>query len=158
MKAGIIAAVLLVSLGLQGCSHERSNRLVKGFNPSPWVDPGKPVEAEKKTEEEVIVEEISQLEKISDKAKKQHGLMHIHRYGAGYDVLMTIDAGDSDVKFIMELPQSAEEKSAGSDGLSDEAAEDRAAENHTDVDGKISEQESEKLRRSETMTKHILSA
>ena len=72
MKAGIIAAVLLVSLGLQGCSHERSNRLVKGFNPSPWVDPGKPVEAEKKTEEEVIVEEISQLEKISDKAKKQH--------------------------------------------------------------------------------------
>jgi tetratricopeptide (TPR) repeat protein len=158
MKAGIIAAVLLVSLGLQGCSHERSNRLVKGFNPSPWVDPGKPVEAEQKTEEEVIVEEISQLEKISDKAKKQHGLMHIHRYGAGYDVLMTIDAGDSDVKFIMELPQSAEEKSAGSDGLSDEAAEDRAAENHTDVDGKISEQESEKLRRSETMTKHILSA
>lgn len=154
MKAGMIVAVLLVSLGIQGCSHERTNKMVKGFNPSPWVDPGKPVEPE----EEAEVEEISQLEKVVAKAKKQHGLMHIHRYGEGYDILMTIDAGDSDVKFVMDLPQSHAEVEDQSDGLMEGSASDIAAENHADAEGKISEQQKEKLSRSETMTKHILSA
>ena len=154
MKAGMIVAVLLVSLGIQGCSHERTNKMVKGFNPSPWVDPGKPVEPE----EEAEVEEISQLEKVVAKAKKQHGLMHIHRYGEGYDILMTIDAGDSDVKFVMDLPQSHAEMEDQSDGLMEGTASDIAAENHADAEGKISEQQKEKLSRSETMTKHILSA
>ncbi|GAA6146134.1 tetratricopeptide repeat protein [Thalassolituus maritimus] len=154
MKAGMIVAVLLVSLGIQGCSHERTNKMVKGFNPSPWVDPGKPVEPE----EEAEVEEISQLEKVVEKAKKQHGLMHIHRYGEGYDILMTIDAGDSDVKFVMDLPQSHAEVEDQSDGLMEGTASDIAAENHADAEGKISEQQKEKLSRSETMTKHILSA
>lgn len=154
MKAGMIVAVLLVSLGIQGCSHERTNKMVKGFNPSPWVDPGKPVEPE----EEAEVEEISQLEKVVEKAKKQHGLMHIHRYGEGYDILMTIDAGDSDVKFVMDLPQSHAEMEDQSDGLMEGTASDIAAENHADAEGKISEQQKEKLSRSETMTKHILSA
>ncbi len=154
MKAGMTVAVLLVSLGIQGCSHERTNKMVKGFNPSPWVDPGKPVEPE----EEAEVEEISQLEKVVAKAKKQHGLMHIHRYGEGYDILMTIDAGDSDVKFVMDLPQSHAEVEDQSDGLMEGSASDIAAENHADAEGKISEQQKEKLSRSETMTKHILSA
>jgi tetratricopeptide (TPR) repeat protein len=154
MKAGMIVAVLLVSLGIQGCSHERTNKMVKGFNPSPWVDPGKPVEPE----DEAEVEEISQLEKVVEKAKKQHGLMHIHRYGEGYDILMTIDAGDSDVKFVMDLPQSHAEVEDQSDGLMEGTASDIAAESHADAEGKISEQQKEKLSRSETMTKHILSA
>ncbi|MEE2748648.1 MAG: tetratricopeptide repeat protein [Pseudomonadota bacterium] len=154
MKAGMTVAVLLVSLGIQGCSHERTNKMVKGFNPSPWVDPGKPVEPE----DEAEVEEISQLEKVVEKAKKQHGLMHIHRYGEGYDILMTIDAGDSDVKFVMDLPQSHAEVEDQSDGLMEGTASDIAAENHADAEGKISEQQKEKLSRSETMTKHILSA
>lgn len=154
MKAGMIVAVLLVSLGIQGCSHERTNKMVKGFNPSPWVDPGKPVEPE----DEAEVEEISQLERVVEKAKKQHGLMHIHRYGEGYDILMTIDAGDSDVKFVMDLPQSHAEVEDQSDGLMEGTASDIAAENHADAEGKISEQQKEKLSRSETMTKHILSA
>ncbi|WP_370216656.1 tetratricopeptide repeat protein [Thalassolituus sp.] len=154
MKAGMIVAVLLVSLGIQGCSHERTNKMVKGFNPSPWVDPGKPVEPE----DEAEVEEISQLEKVVEKAKKQHGLMHIHRYGEGYDILMTIDAGDSDVKFVMDLPQSHAEVEDQSDGLMEGTASDIAAENHADAEGKISEQQKEQLSRSETMTKHILSA
>lgn len=154
MKAGMIVAVLLVSLGIQGRSHERTNKMVKGFNPSPWVDPGKPVEPE----DEAEVEEISQLEKVVEKAKKQHGLMHIHRYGEGYDILMTIDAGDSDVKFVMDLPQSHAEVEDQSDGLMEGTASDIAAENHADAEGKISEQQKEKLSRSETMTKHILSA
>lgn len=154
MKAGMIVAVLLVSLGIQGCSHERTNKMVKGFNPSPWVDPGKPVEPE----DEAEVEEISQLEKVVEKARKQHGLMHIHRYGEGYDILMTIDAGDSDVKFVMDLPQSHAEVEDQSDGLMEGTASDIAAENHADAEGKISEQQKEKLSRSETMTKHILSA
>ncbi|MEC7547509.1 MAG: tetratricopeptide repeat protein [Pseudomonadota bacterium] len=154
MKAGMIVAVLFVSLGIQGCSHERTNKMVKGFNPSPWVDPGKPVEPE----DEAEVEEISQLEKVVEKAKKQHGLMHIHRYGEGYDILMTIDAGDSDVKFVMDLPQSHAEVEDQSDGLMEGTASDIAAENHADAEGKISEQQKEKLSRSETMTKHILSA
>lgn len=154
MKAGMTVAVLLVSLGIQGCSHERTNKMVKWFNPSPLVDPGKPVEPE----EEAEVEEISQLEKVVAKAKKQHGLMHIHRYGEGYDILMTIDAGDSDVKFVMDLPQSHAEVEDQSDGLMEGSASDIAAENHADAEGKISEQQKEKLSRSETMTKHILSA
>ena len=154
MKAGMTVAVLLVSLGIQGCSHERTNKMVKGFNPSPWVDPGKPVEPE----DEAEVEEISQLERVVEKAKKQHGLMHIHRYGEGYDILMTIDAGDSDVKFVMDLPQSHAEVEDQSDGLMEGTASDIAAENHADAEGKISEQQKEKLSRSETMTKHILSA
>ena len=30
--------------------------------------------------------------------------MHIHRFGEGFDVLLTLDAGDSDVSFSMKLP------------------------------------------------------
>jgi len=157
MKAGILITPLIAVIVMtQGCSYERSNRLVKGFNPSPWVDPGKPVE---QTEEEAVIEEINTLEKVAEKAKKQHGLMHIHRYGEGYDILLTLDAGDSDVKFVMELPQSEQESSADSDYDSERrSAEDAAVENHSDAAGKISDQETAKLRRSESMTKHILSA
>ena len=121
----IILSILLASVALSGCAYDRSNKMVKGYKGSAWVDPGKPTIPV----EEVV--EVTTLEKVAEQAKKQHGLMHVHRYGEGYDILLTLDAGDSDVKFIMELPQSEKEK-AGSD-TSELSAEEAAATAH-DID------------------------
>ncbi|PHQ88220.1 MAG: hypothetical protein COB58_00800, partial [Thalassobium sp.] len=83
-----ISAIALVS-SLSGCSYERSNRMLKGYGNSEWTE---------ETKAAPESEEIT-LQKVAEQAKKQHGLMHIHRYGEGYDILLTLDAGDSDVKF-----------------------------------------------------------
>ena len=105
----LISAIALISF-LSGCSYERSNRMLKGYGDSELE--------EAKTAKES--EEIT-LQKVAEQAKKQHGLMHIHRYGEGYDILLTLDAGDSDVKFVMDLPSSAEEKESGKIEISKEA-------------------------------------
>jgi tetratricopeptide (TPR) repeat protein len=146
----IILSILLASVALSGCAYDRSNKMVKGYKGSAWVDPGKPTIPE----EDVV--EVTTLEKVAEQAKKQHGLMHVHRYGEGYDILLTLDAGDSDVKFIMELPQSEKEK-AGNDA-SELSAEEAAATAHDQANGEITEQEVKKLRKVETMTKYILNA
>ena len=146
----IILSILLASVALGGCAYDRSNKMVKGYKGSAWVDPGQPTIPA----EEVV--EVTTLEKVAEQAKKQHGLMHVHRYGEGYDILLTLDAGDSDVKFIMELPQSEKEK-AGSD-TSELRAEEAAATAHDQANGEITEQEVKKLRKVETMTKYILNA
>lgn len=146
----IILSILLASVALGGCAYDRSNKMVKGYKGSAWVDPGQPTIPA----EEVV--EVTTLEKVAEQAKKQHGLMHVHRYGEGYDILLTLDAGDSDVKFIMELPQSEKEK-AGSDA-SELSAEEAAATAHDQANGEITEQEVKKLRKVETMTKYILNA
>lgn len=147
----IILSVVLASIALSGCAYDRSNKMVKGYKGSAWVDPGKPIVTED------VVEEVTTLEKVAEQAKKQHGLMHVHRYGEGYDILLTLDAGDSDVKFIMELPQSEKEKAAA-DEDSDISAEEAAADAHSEANGQITEQEVKKLRKVETMTKYILNA
>ncbi|MAE21439.1 MAG: hypothetical protein CMK92_03315 [Pseudomonas sp.] len=155
-RIGLFTLALCFTLFVSGCSHERSNRMVKGFNGSAWVDPGKPLEADKEesatTENSVLATEASVLEKVTEQARKQHGLMHIHRYGAGYDILLTLDAGDSDVRFIMELPEdpSAQPKN--------DSAEAMAAEAHSDAQQRLDEAQVDRIQRVERMTKHVLSA
>jgi tetratricopeptide (TPR) repeat protein len=41
-------------------------------------------------------------------AKKNHGLVNIHRHGPGYDVMMMLNAGESDIIFSMDLPVGGE--------------------------------------------------
>lgn len=158
MKASITLFTLAIAVSLiAGCSYERSNKMVKGFNPSPWVDPGKPQTKEQKSAPPDEVEETP-LEKIAEKAKAQHGLMHIHRYGEGYDILLTLDAGDSDVKFVMDLPKSESEKQSNHDGYSEQSAEEAATTAHSEAQGKVDDAEVDRIKRVDTMTKHILSA
>ncbi len=46
--------------------------------------------------------------KEADYAKKNHGVVSIHRHGPGYDVMMMLNAGESDIIFSMDLPQGGE--------------------------------------------------
>jgi tetratricopeptide (TPR) repeat protein len=48
------------------------------------------------------------IEKEADYAKKNHGIVSIHRHGPGYDVMMMLNAGESDIIFSMDLPQGGE--------------------------------------------------
>jgi tetratricopeptide (TPR) repeat protein len=41
-------------------------------------------------------------------AKNNHGLVNIHRHGPGYDVMMMLNAGESDIVFSMDLPVGGE--------------------------------------------------
>ena len=45
------------------------------------------------------------LDDAEDYAKKNHGIVNIHRHGPGYDVMMMLNAGESDIIFSMDLPQ-----------------------------------------------------
>lgn len=45
---------------------------------------------------------------LADYARKNHGIMNIHRHGPGFDVLLTLDAGDSDIVFSMAMPAGGE--------------------------------------------------
>ncbi len=48
------------------------------------------------------------LETEADYAKKNHGIVNIHRHGPGYDVMLMLNAGESDIIFSMDLPQGGE--------------------------------------------------
>ena len=48
------------------------------------------------------------LDKEADYAKKNHGIVNIHRHGPGYDVMLMLNAGESDIIFSMDLPQGGE--------------------------------------------------
>ncbi|WP_300425549.1 tetratricopeptide repeat protein [uncultured Thalassolituus sp.] len=151
----VLISVLAAMVVTTGCSHVRENRMVKGYNGSAWVDPGTP-----KVADDIPDVTESPLERIAEQAKKQHGLMHIHRYGEGYDILLTLDAGDSDVQFVMDLPRSAAEQADDAQPVSEEgpSAEDVAAEEQGEASGRISDKEVAKLGKVESMTKHVLNA
>ncbi|MCH2040830.1 MAG: tetratricopeptide repeat protein [Saccharospirillaceae bacterium] len=155
MKLITVILIGLMTL-VSGCSYERSNRIVKGFGDSGWV-----------SETEDAPSESERKEEVAQEAKKQHGLMHIHRYGPGYDILLTLDAGDSDIKFVMALPDGqnvlespqsesdafeAEDESQVADDLPD------PTENHQKMAERIKELEQEKAQIVEQTTRHILSA
>lgn len=97
-----LTIALLVML-LSGCTMERTNRTLTQYgNDKPeLLSVG---EESVEATAEISLETIEKRKQLSDLAKKNHGLMHIHRYGPGFDVLMTLDAGDSDVIFSMKLP------------------------------------------------------
>lgn len=55
----------------------------------------------------------SEIEKIgldedAEYAKRNHGIVNIHRHGPGYDVMMMLNAGESDIIFSMDLPVGGE--------------------------------------------------
>lgn len=49
------------------------------------------------------IEKIA-LEEDAEYAKRNHGIVNIHRHGPGYDVMMMLNAGESDIIFSMDLP------------------------------------------------------
>jgi tetratricopeptide (TPR) repeat protein len=95
----IILACLAVII-LSACTLERTNRRLTeyGGDQPDWTT------STSEASIEITDEELAQRNEIAKLAKKSHGLMHIHRFGPGFDVLMTLDAGDSDVIFSMKLP------------------------------------------------------
>ena len=81
-----IFANALVFLMLQGCSMSQLDMETNPF-------------------EEQIPVEVEQTElDDADYAKKNHGIVNIHRHGPGYDVMMMLNAGESDIIFSMDLP------------------------------------------------------
>lgn len=80
---------LLILIGTSGCSIEQLT-----MEKDPFM-------AQKPTEEEVINGEGVDT---AEYAKKNHGIVNIHRHGPGYDVMMMLNAGESDIIFTMDLP------------------------------------------------------
>lgn len=149
---------------LSACTLERSNRQLTSYGDS---KPDWTLKSDDPTVE-ISDEELKQRNQVAESAKKSHGLMHIHRFGPGFDVLMTLDAGDSDVIFSMKLPG---EK--GSESLSDiserdvkeknkellENLDDDKAEAHTEELVKRNELvEQKKLQDYQASTQHVFTA
>ncbi len=137
---------------LAACSYQRTNEVVKGYGNSGWV-----------SETEVVEEDAQKKSEIAEQAKKQHGLMHIHRYGDGYDVLLTLDAGDSDVKFIMDLPGKAvasedEAVSEMNEDTTDYPDDNESEKIHEKLNENAEQQEKTKNQQVDNTTKHILNA
>jgi tetratricopeptide (TPR) repeat protein len=169
MKQLTIAVLLIL---LSACTMERSNRTLTEYGTS---QPDLLGIGEQSTEAtaEISLEIIEKRKQVADLAKKNHGLMHIHRYGPGFDVLMTLDAGDSDVSFTMKLPQTAgSEASAMQSALQKSAEEiaeknkqvlaslddDKAGLHHKELDERSELIEQKKIQDFQASTKHIFSA
>lgn len=96
-------------------------------------------------------------------AKKNHGIVNIHRHGPGYDVMMMLNAGESDIIFSMDLPAGA-----GEDGFSqamldpamEESQEDQmvSGDDSGDPDEKKKFFNKKSLAMFSEATKHMLSA
>ena len=107
------------------------------------------------------------LEKEADYAKKNHGIVNIHRHGPGYDVMLMLNAGESDIIFSMDMPQGGE---TFMPEISDQAriqsrldAEENKDIEKLDKDGNIIKEEDEFFNKKalslfSEATKHILSA
>ncbi len=105
------------------------------------------------------------LEKEADYAKKNHGIVNIHRHGPGYDVMLMLNAGESDIIFSMDLPKGGE---TFMPEISDQARiqsrlNDNESEQKVDKDGKIIGEEDQFFNKKalslfSEATKHILSA
>lgn len=98
---------IVLAMILSACSLERTNRQLTHYGNS---QPKWTLKSDDATVE-ISDAELKQRNQIAESAKKNHGLMHIHRFGPGFDVLMTLDAGDSDVIFSMKLPNEKTEAS-----------------------------------------------
>jgi tetratricopeptide (TPR) repeat protein len=164
-----LTLVLLVVL-LSACATDRANKTHAQYieSQSEVVEAG-----EKSTEAsaELSLETLEKRKQVADLAKKNHGLMHIHRYGPGFDVLLTLDAGDSDVSFSMKLPQSpdgnamqgslqksAEEIAEQNKQVLASLDDDKAALHHEEFDERGELIEQKKIQDFQASTKHIFSA
>lgn len=116
---------------------------------------------------------IEKRKQVADLAKKNHGLMHVHRYGPGFDILMTLDAGDSDVSFSMKLPsapgtlqnslqddlqKSAEEIAEQNKQVLASLDDDKAESHHEELEQRSELIEQKKIQDFQASTKHIFSA
>ncbi|OUR66435.1 hypothetical protein A9Q73_07085 [Bermanella sp. 47_1433_sub80_T6] len=100
------------------------------------------------------------LEQEADYAKKNHGIVSIHRHGPGYDVMLMLNAGESDIIFSMDLPP-------GGETLMPQVSEQmqvrngKAIESSTSVNKDIEEEQffnKKALNLFSNATKHMLSA
>lgn len=87
----ILFLLCVFSFGLSGCSIEQF-----AMEKDPFV--------EQKPSEELALNDLDNAEY----AKNNHGLVNIHRHGPGYDVMMMLNAGESDIIFSMDLPVGGE--------------------------------------------------
>jgi tetratricopeptide (TPR) repeat protein len=80
----------LIIILITGCSIEQLT-----MEDDPFVDEKPGEEADPNTLDE-------------EYAKKNHGVVNIRRHGPGYDVMMMLNAGESDIIFSMDLPVGGE--------------------------------------------------
>lgn len=166
-----LSIVLLVII-LSACTMERTNRTLTQYG---GEQPDLVGIGEESTEAtaEISLATIEKRKQVADLAKKNHGLMHIHRYGPGFDVLMTLDAGDSDVSFSMKLPaapgtahnamQGALQKSAAEIAEQNKQVlasldDDKAEMHHEEFDERSDLTQQKKIQDFQLSTKHIFSA
>jgi tetratricopeptide (TPR) repeat protein len=87
MKFNYIFNTALVFIFLQGCSLAQLE-----MEPNPF-------------EEQAPLEiDVMGLDDDAEYAKRNHGIVNIHRHGPGYDVMLMLNAGESDIIFSMDLP------------------------------------------------------
>lgn len=169
MKQLIIAVFILT---LSACTIERTNRTLTQYGGDQPELIGIGEESTEATAE-ISLETIEKRKQVADLAKKNHGLMHIHRYGPGFDVLMTLDAGDSDVSFSMKLPAAPGSVADSMQGSLQKSAEEIAEKNkqvlaslddekaelhHEEFDERSELIEQKKIQDFQASTKHIFSA
>ncbi|GEM_PF-713654 len=169
MKQLIIAVFILT---LSACTIERTNRTLTQYGGDQPELIGIGEESTEATAE-ISLETIEKRKQVADLAKKNHGLMHIHRYGPGFDVLMTLDAGDSDVSFSMKLPAAPGSVADSMQGSLQKSAEEIAEKNkqvlaslddekaelhHEELDERSELIEQKKIQDFQASTKHIFSA
>ena len=165
MKQIIVTICILL---MSACTLERTNRTLTqyGDNQPDLLGIG---EESTEATAEISIETIEKRKQVADLAKKNHGLMHIHRYGPGFDVLMTLDAGDSDVSFSMKLPAASGELRESMQASAEEIAEqnkqvlaslddDKAELHHEELDQRNELIEQKKIQDFQASTKHIFSA
>lgn len=84
-----VCIVLIAVMGIIGCATETFDIEADPFNG------------------EVPPEFVDQSA-LQSYASEHHGVVNIHRHGPGFDILMTLNAGDSDMIFSMDLPEDGE--------------------------------------------------
>jgi len=122
------------------------------------------LDMEKNPFEEQAPLEINDVEMGDDVeyAKKNHGIVNIHRHGPGYDVMMMLNAGESDIIFSMDLPPGGQSDVMDAEEFLGGQSEGEAM---SELSGKPVEGDGEKeffnkqaLGLFSTATKHMLSA
>jgi tetratricopeptide (TPR) repeat protein len=160
--------ILAISLVLMttACSVERSNQIDDEFNSLGYGSDENGSEG-KGPDSDISYAELKQRNLIAELAKKNHGLMHVHRHGPGFDVLMTLDAGDSDVSFSMKIPQENknifDEQDFASVGDTNAAImsqlDDETADlHHQELEKRVTATEDKKLAYYKASIKHIFNA
>lgn len=102
----------------------------------------------------------------TDYAKKNHGIVNIHRHGPGYDVMMMLNAGESDIIFSMDLPPGAEGEEGFSEGpftdssnaMSDKKGDELVEGQKPQLEGEKQFFNKKSLAMFSEATKHMLSA